>query len=91
MPDQVDKTQEPKKEVKEHKATAAPTLGSVIANHLDSVMFDRKNMQNMEQAVDKWLQQHYHHTDTSRKEFTDQMMNARLCMESLYSRVIQQL
>ena len=62
-------------------------LGDVICNYLDSVMFDRVNMRRLEVAVDDWVKTQTDHSPDAKRRVMEQLMNARLAIESLYTRV----
>jgi hypothetical protein len=64
-------------------------LGQVIANHLDSIMFDRSNMHNLEAAVDKWRKEESDHSPEQRTKVLAELKTAMGCLESIYSRVAQ--
>lgn len=64
-----------------------PTLAITIGNFLPPVMEDRKAMQVLEHAIDSWVTKQEDRSVDARKKVLDQMRNATLALESLYSRI----
>jgi len=67
------------------------TLGDIISRHLPGIMQDRNKMGKLESEVDAYINLSYVRNAENKKQFTDQLTNAKMALESLYIRICQQL
>lgn len=68
-----------------------PQVADIVSAYIGKVMMDRNRMPEMEKALDSFLATYYKRTQEEKVGFKAQMENAKLSIESLYNRLLQQL
>lgn len=62
-------------------------LAGVITYGLREVMCSRNAMTGVERNVTEWIKEQKDHSPETKKKIMEQMVNAKLALESLYNRV----